>query len=156
MHLFAAAHLDAPGLKMSIKRIALLPKIEDDRVSIRRIERNVAGITARRLFRLPVDNRNHESVCHRKHWLAEDSIALQLLPWAGVDAAARVHLLPIHSVALRYPHATVDGQSRPRMAGGVAAGIRRDVMLSTKRRADQRNRSLIYRSGATAFAEFLL
>src|ERR1700678_3663224 len=113
MHLFAAAHLDASGLKVGIKRIALLPKIEDDRVPIRRIQRNVARITPRRLFGLPVDNRNHESICYREHGLAEDSIALQLLPWAGIDASVSVRLLPIHSVALRYPHATVDGQCRP-------------------------------------------
>src|SRR5271155_44621 len=106
MHLFAAVHLDAPGLKVGIKRIALLPQIEDDRVSIRSIERNVAGITARRLFELSVDDRNHQSVCHREHGLAEDSVALQLLPWAAIDVAARVHLFPVHSIALRYPHAT--------------------------------------------------
>src|SRR5580698_651719 len=156
MHLFAAVDLDAPGLKMSIKSIALLPKIEDDRVSIRRIKRNVAGVTARRLFRLPVDDRNHESICHREHGLAEDSIALKLLPWAGIDAATRVHLLPVHSVALRYPHAAVDWQSRPRMAGGVAAGIRCNVTLSMQRRTDQRHGSLVNRSIATALAEFLV
>src|ERR1700677_1350743 len=42
------------------------------------------------------------------------------------------------------------------MACGVAAGIRCNVTLSTQRRTDQRNRSLIDRGGATAFAEFLL
>src|ERR1700733_5081671 len=100
MNLFAAVDLNAPRLQVGIERLALLSKFKNDRVSVCLIKCDVGGITARRLFWFAIDDRNHESVCHGERRLAEDRIALELLTGASIDAAACIHLLPVHSEAL--------------------------------------------------------
>src|SRR4029077_138505 len=82
----ALMHLQTSWLHVCVERVAMVPQVEHDGISVGFFNRDVGRILAGRLLRLAVNCGNDGGVGRGQGLLAEDGIAFQFLLWAVVDA----------------------------------------------------------------------
>ena len=107
------------------------------------------------MFRKPSIDRNHGGVGDSEDGFAEDGVALELLAWAGVYAVVGVELFPVDRVALGKPDAIVDAESGAHVAGGIAAGVGRDIVVAGEGRMEDGDGLTVGRGLASGQGEVL-
>ncbi len=141
-HPLAGRHAQAAGLEVRVEHVVPASDVQDDVVAVGLSERDVLGEAPRHLLGQAVDDRRDAAVGDGVGRVAIDGVAVQVELRAGVDAALRVELLPVDGEALGDDHAPVHRQGRPRVAGRVAAGVRRDVAGALERRPEAHHLAL--------------
>ena len=124
----AGLHVGVEGEDVAAEAGIVEP--EDDGVAVSLIEGDAFRILAGSLLGKAVDDRDDGGVGDGEDGFAEDGVALELFAWAGIDAVVAIELLPVDGIALGKPDVIVDAEGGAHVAGGIAAGVGRDIVVA--------------------------